>query len=108
MAEVIQWTANEANVQNINVKFSDLRDIYIYVCIAVIEQDFYRTVLQRAGWALPRPFSYLLFFSTIKKQTKGHIFWDCKLYEEQQATVMAILSENRKKEYPKSVTELLR
>jgi hypothetical protein len=35
------------------------------------------------------------------------IFWDCKLYEE-RATMMAILSENMKKEYPKSVTELLR
>jgi hypothetical protein len=29
-------------------------------------------------------------------------------YEIQRATVMAILSENRKKEYPKSVTELLK
>jgi hypothetical protein len=28
--------------------------------------------------------------------------------EEQRATMMAILSENREKEYPKSVTELLR
>jgi hypothetical protein len=41
-------------------------------------------------------------------QTEKHIFWDCKLYEEQRATMMAILSENKKKEYPKSVTELLR
>jgi hypothetical protein len=41
-------------------------------------------------------------------QTEDHIFWDCKLYEEQRATMVAILSENRKKEYPKSVTELLR
>jgi hypothetical protein len=31
-----------------------------------------------------------------------------ELYEDQRATVMDILSENRKKEYPKSVTELLR
>jgi hypothetical protein len=30
------------------------------------------------------------------------------LYEEQRATMMAILSENRKKECPKSATELLR
>jgi hypothetical protein len=36
-------------------------------------------------------------------QTEEHIFWDCK-----RATMMAILSENKKKEYPKSVTELLR
>jgi hypothetical protein len=35
------------------------------------------------------------------------VFWDCKMYEEQRAIMMAILSENRKKEYPKSVTELL-
>jgi hypothetical protein len=41
-------------------------------------------------------------------QTKEHIFWDCKLYEDQRTTMMDILSENRKKEYPKSVTELLR
>jgi hypothetical protein len=37
-----------------------------------------------------------------------HIFWDCKLYEDQRTTMMAILSENRKKVHPKSVTELLR
>jgi hypothetical protein len=41
-------------------------------------------------------------------QMEEHIFWDCKLYEDQRATMMAILSENRKKEYPTSVTELLR
>jgi hypothetical protein len=34
--------------------------------------------------------------------------WDCKLYEDQKATMMDILSEDSKKEYPKSVTELLR
>jgi hypothetical protein len=44
----------------------------------------------------------------VKVQTEDHIFWDCKLYVEQRATMMGILSENRKKEYPKSVTELLR
>jgi hypothetical protein len=37
-----------------------------------------------------------------------HIFWDCKLYEKQRATMMVISSENSKKEYPQSVTELLR
>jgi hypothetical protein len=41
-------------------------------------------------------------------QTEEHIFWDCKLYEDQWATVMDIFSENSKKEYPKLVTELLR
>jgi hypothetical protein len=41
-------------------------------------------------------------------QTEEHIFWNCKLYEDQMATMMDILSENSKKEYPKSVTELLR
>jgi hypothetical protein len=41
-------------------------------------------------------------------QMEGHVFWDCKLYEDQRATMMDILSENSKKEYPKSVTELLR
>jgi hypothetical protein len=37
-----------------------------------------------------------------------HIFWDCKRYGDQRATMVDILSENCKKEYPKSVTELLR
>jgi hypothetical protein len=41
-------------------------------------------------------------------QTEEHIFWDCKLYEDQRAAMMDILSGNRKKEYSKSVTELLR
>jgi hypothetical protein len=41
-------------------------------------------------------------------QTEQHIFWDCKLYEDQRATMMDILFENRKKEYPKTVTKLLR
>jgi hypothetical protein len=34
-------------------------------------------------------------------QTEEHIFWDCKLYEEQRVTMMAILSENSKKECPR-------
>jgi hypothetical protein len=29
-------------------------------------------------------------------QTEEHIFWHCKLYEDQRATVMDILSENSK------------
>jgi hypothetical protein len=37
-------------------------------------------------------------------QTEECIFWDCKLYEGQRATMMDILFENSKKE----VTELLR
>jgi hypothetical protein len=41
-------------------------------------------------------------------QTEEHIFWNCKVYKDQRATVMDILSENCKKEYPKSVTELSR
>jgi hypothetical protein len=41
-------------------------------------------------------------------QMKEHIFWDCIRYEHQWASMMDILPENRKKEYPKSVTELLR
>jgi hypothetical protein len=42
--------------------------------------------------------------------TEEHIFWDCKLYEDQRATMMDILSENckKKKEYSQSVTEPLR
>jgi hypothetical protein len=41
-------------------------------------------------------------------QTEGHIFWDCKLYEDQRAKKMYILSQNSEKECPNSVTELLR
>jgi hypothetical protein len=41
-------------------------------------------------------------------QTEEHIYCGCKLYEDQRAIMMDILSENSKKEYPKSVTELLR
>jgi hypothetical protein len=41
-------------------------------------------------------------------QTEEHIFWDFKRYEEQRATMRDILYENSKKDYPKSVTELLR
>jgi hypothetical protein len=41
-------------------------------------------------------------------QMEEHIFWDCKLYEDQRPTAMDILSENSKKEYLKSVTELFR
>jgi hypothetical protein len=33
---------------------------------------------------------------------------DCKLYEDQKATIMDILYEDSKKEYPNAVTELLR
>jgi hypothetical protein len=40
-------------------------------------------------------------------QTEEHMFWDCKLYEDQRLTMMDILSENGK-EYPKSVTGRLR
>jgi hypothetical protein len=29
-------------------------------------------------------------------QEEKHIFWDCKLYEDQRATMMDILSENSK------------
>jgi hypothetical protein len=41
-------------------------------------------------------------------QTEKHVYWDCKLHELQRATVMDILSEKSRKEYPKSITELLR
>jgi hypothetical protein len=41
-------------------------------------------------------------------QTEERTFWDCKRYEDQLATMMDILSENSKKEYPKPVTELLK
>jgi hypothetical protein len=37
-----------------------------------------------------------------------HMFWDCKLYEVQRATITHIKSDKSKKEYPKSVKELLR
>jgi hypothetical protein len=41
-------------------------------------------------------------------QTEQHNLWDWKLYEDHRATMIEILSENIKKEYPNSVTELLR
>jgi hypothetical protein len=41
-------------------------------------------------------------------QAEQFIFWNFKLYEDQRVTMMDILSENSKKEYPKSVTELVR
>jgi hypothetical protein len=41
-------------------------------------------------------------------QIEEHIFSNCKLYEDQRAIMMDILSENSKKEYAKSVTESLR
>jgi hypothetical protein len=40
--------------------------------------------------------------------SQAAIFWDCKLYEDQGAAMINILCENSKKEYPESVTELLR
>jgi hypothetical protein len=53
----------EANVQNINSTLSDLRYIYIYIYIYMYRCNrIYRTVLQRAGWTLPRHFSYLQLF----------------------------------------------
>jgi hypothetical protein len=36
-------------------------------------------------------------------QTGKHYFWECKLYEDQRAILIIILSE-KKKRYPKSVT----
>jgi hypothetical protein len=41
-------------------------------------------------------------------QTEEHIFCHCKLYEDQRATMMNVLSENSKKEYAKSDTGLSR
>jgi hypothetical protein len=41
-------------------------------------------------------------------QMKEHIFWDCKLYKDQRATMMDFCLRRAKKEYPRSVTELLR
>jgi hypothetical protein len=41
-------------------------------------------------------------------ETEEHILWDCKLYKDQRATMIGILSANSKEEYPKSVTELLK
>jgi translation initiation factor 1 (eIF-1/SUI1) len=41
-------------------------------------------------------------------QMEEQIFWDCKLHGDQRTTLMDFLFENSKKEYPKSVTELIR
>jgi L-rhamnose mutarotase len=40
--------------------------------------------------------------------TEEQIFWDCKRYEDKRETMDDIHSENSKKKYQKSVTELLR
>jgi hypothetical protein len=40
-------------------------------------------------------------------QTEEHIFWDLNCTRTSRATMMDILSENRKKEHPKSDKELL-
>jgi hypothetical protein len=37
-----------------------------------------------------------------------HILWNRKLHKDHRATVMDILSENSKKEYPNSIIDLLR
>jgi hypothetical protein len=44
----------------------------------------------------------------IRAENGGTYLLRLKLYEDQRATMMDILSENSKKEYPESVTELLR
>jgi hypothetical protein len=42
------------------------------------EKDVYETVLQRAGWALPRPFLYMhLFFKNKKVLLKSVSFHSC-------------------------------
>jgi hypothetical protein len=41
-------------------------------------------------------------------QTEEHIFWDCKLYEDQSVTMREIPSQISKRVYPNLVTELLR
>jgi hypothetical protein len=41
-------------------------------------------------------------------QTEEHIFWDCKWYDDQRATMMDILSQNCKRECTESDMELLR
>jgi hypothetical protein len=54
----------QVHAQNINNIFLELRDIFKNrTATAVIEQDVYKTVLQRAGWALPGPFSYIYFLN---------------------------------------------
>jgi hypothetical protein len=41
-------------------------------------------------------------------QTEEHVFWDCKLYEDQMGTMIDILSERSKTEYLNSDKELIR
>jgi hypothetical protein len=41
-------------------------------------------------------------------KTEEHIFWDYKRHEDQRASMRDIVSENSKKEHPKSVTELFK
>jgi hypothetical protein len=41
-------------------------------------------------------------------QMEKCLFWDCKPYEVQTATIIGVMSERSKKEHPKTVKELLR
>jgi hypothetical protein len=38
---------------------------------AMIELDVYKNVLQRAGWALPRPFLYICDFSFFQNESES-------------------------------------
>jgi hypothetical protein len=40
----------------------------------MIEQDVYKTVLQRAGWALSMPFLYIHSFIKKKIKKRGHVY----------------------------------
>jgi hypothetical protein len=42
---------------------------------AMTEQDVHKTMLQRAGWALTRPFSYIHFFKIKKKRNSFRRYW---------------------------------
>jgi hypothetical protein len=59
------WWKRTINVQNINGTLSDLRYIFKNRGATAI---VYKTVLQRAGWAFPRPFLYIHLFLKNKKK----------------------------------------
>jgi hypothetical protein len=56
----------------------------------------------RAGHSSPKASCRFNIVSTAKRecgdglQTEEHIFWDCKLYEEQRATMMDIFMRTAK------------
>jgi hypothetical protein len=77
---------------------------FLYVSLGGSTVQLHDSLGMRAGHtSLKESLSRFNIVSTVEcecgdgLQTEEHIFWDCKLYEDQGATMMDILSENCKK-----------